>query len=198
MAVLCRTGIVSKKIDAPASTDSESRLESLWHLHKWGRQEIVVGAVYRVPRNSTAALEADFTELDAQYQHILLHYPGRTVIIGGDLNCCMLADTVSHPGRRSLTEFLTRYSLSQVISSPTYSTGSLLDVFIVNRDIVKQSGTRFCHFSPHRFTRLICDIPRLRHKPAVTISRNLRNIDLAASMVTYCAPTGVQCFRLPL
>ena len=30
-------------------------------------------------------LDADFAALDAQYQHVLLHYPGQTVIIGVDL-----------------------------------------------------------------------------------------------------------------
>ena len=86
---------MSTKIDVPASPDSESRLESLWHLHKGGRQEIVVGAVYRVPRNSTAALEADFTELDAQYQHILLHYPGRTVILSEVISIVACEPTLS-------------------------------------------------------------------------------------------------------
>ena len=132
VAVLCRTGIQAKKIDVPASVSRESKLESLWHLFKWGRQEVVVGAVYRTPRSNGEALDADFTDLDAQYQHVLLHYPDRAVIIGGDLNCCMLSDPRSHAACRKLTDFISTYSLSQTVKSPTYATGSLLDVFNVN------------------------------------------------------------------
>ena len=117
VAVLSRTGIETKKIDVPSPTNSECKLESLWQLYRWGRQEVVIGAVYRVPRSTAAALDADFSELDAQYQHILLHYPGRTVIIGGDLNCCMLGDPYSHPGSRRLTEFLNRYSPGCVVEN---------------------------------------------------------------------------------
>lgn len=174
---LVRKGIGSTKIYVPAPSDNNSRLESIWRLFKWGRQQLVMGGVYRSPRTAAADLDADLNELEAQYQHVLLHHPGLPIIIGGDLNCCLLVDTGTHLSGKKLRDFLQRHSLYQVISSPTYSTGSLLDVFIVNRDFVTRAGTRFCHSSPHRFIRLMCSFPRHKQKPTVTKGRLLRRID---------------------
>ena len=133
-------------------------------------------SVYRSPKNTGEALDADFDTLEAQYQHVLLHYPGCAVAIMGDMNCDMAAAN-THPARRKLTEFLTTYSMSQLVTDPTYTSGSLLDVCIVNRDIVTRVSTRHCDFSPHRFIRAVCHVPRPRRTPTVVQARLLRSID---------------------
>ena len=87
VAVLSRDGIEVKKIGVPTSANSQSKLESLWNLFRWDRNKIVIGAVYRQPRNTSAALDADFEDLEWQYQHVIMNYPDCAVMITGDLNC---------------------------------------------------------------------------------------------------------------
>ena len=179
VAVLSRDGIEVKKIGVPASANNLNRLESLWSLFRWDRSKIVIGAVYRQPRNTSAALDADFDDLEWQYQHVILNYPDCAVVIAGDLNCDMLGDGDA-PARRRLTAFLSAYSLTQTVTEPTFSSGSLLDVFIINRDLCHRTGTRHCHFSPHKFIRMSFKLPKSRHIPTVVRSRVLRRVDTDA------------------
>ena len=180
VAILHRECLEVKKVITPSPKNPDCKLESLWCVFRLKRRVIVVGAVYRVPRYTTAALDADFDELESQYQDVILKYPGCAVVITGDLNCDLLADANTHLPRRKLSEFLTMMSLSQLIDQATYVTGSLLDVFIVNRDFSCIVGTRHCHFSPHRFIRMICAFPKPR-KTAVTVrTRLLRRVDVRA------------------
>ena len=96
------------------------------------------------PRRTAAALQADFHELEAQYQRLVLQYPG-AVFIMGDLNCNMLDSTNS--GRARLSEMLQSYHLHQFVAQPTYSSGSLLDVVISNyNDAVQRVGVFDCAF----------------------------------------------------
>ena len=187
VAVIARDGIEVKSIGVPASTNASSRVEAMWRLTRWARSKLVIGAVYRQPRNSAAALDADFEDLEWQYQHVLVNHPDCAIVITGDLNCNLLGD-VNAPGRRRLTAFLSAYSLTQTVTEPTFQSGSLLDVFIVNRDFVHHTGTRYCHFSPHRFIRMSFKIPRPRHKPTVVRARALRHIDTDAY---HCALAAV-------
>ena len=136
--MLSRDGIETKRISVPASASNQSRIETLWSLFRWNRSKVVIGAVYRQPRNTGSALDADFEDLEWQYQHVILNYPDCAVVITSDLNCNMLGD-VNAPARRRLAAFLSSYSLTQTVTEPTYSSGSLLDVFIINRDLVHQS-----------------------------------------------------------
>ena len=52
VAVLSRDGIEAKRISVPASASNQSRLETLWSLFRWNRSKVVIGAVYRQPRNT--------------------------------------------------------------------------------------------------------------------------------------------------
>ena len=88
----------------------------------------------------------------------------------------MLGD-INAPARRRLAAFLSAYSLTQTVTESTFSSGSLLYVFIINRDLVHSTGTRHCHFSPHKFIRMSFKLPKPRCKPTVVRARVLRHID---------------------
>jgi len=119
VAVLFRDDLDAKKINVPVSLNKLCKLESLWNVFSWERNKVVVGAVYRSPRHKADALEADFEELERQYQHVLLHFPDCVTVITGDLNCNMLGD-VDSPARSKLSEFLATYSLTNCFSTHVF------------------------------------------------------------------------------
>ena len=64
------------------------------------------------------------------------------------------------------------------MTSPTYFTGSSLDVFITNcRDVVKSCLTKVCHFSTHKFVRAFIDMPRSKPPCTRVRTRCLRRVD---------------------
>ena len=76
---MCKDGIQASVISTPKTTDPESRvaskLESLWTVirpDQHGRQ-FVIAAVYRPPRRTLEALEADLGTLEAQLQYVMRH-----------------------------------------------------------------------------------------------------------------------------
>ena len=82
------------------------------------------------------------------------------------------------PAKRALSDFISDHSLSQHVTSSTYSTGSLLDVFIVNcRDVVRVCRTKFCHFSPRKFLRAIVSMPRFKQRNTFVRSRCFSRVD---------------------
>ena len=176
VAILYRENFVQKNVDAPPSDNQACKLESMWSLFTCDRQRIIVASVYRPPRRTVAALEADFECLESQYQHVIINHPDCPVVIIGDLNCDWL-DNAS-PSHRFLRGFVSKYSLEQLISTPTYPSGSVLDVIIVNRDFVIRSGTRFCHFSPHHFTRAMFKLSRPRLRPRVVECRSFKHFNM--------------------
>ena len=70
---------------------------------------VIVALLYRPPRHTAAALEADFDTLEQQFQHVLVNFPDCPIVIAGDLNCDLLS--VSSPSRSFLHEYLDKYSL---------------------------------------------------------------------------------------
>ena len=108
----------------------------------------------------------------------MLRYPGSKIVINGDLNCNVLADS-SDLCKQALCDFLSAFSLSQVIDKPTYAAGSLLDVVIANeRDMVKKFGTRACDISPHKYVVAALGVARTRVKPAVVNCRPLKRMNV--------------------
>ena len=176
VAIIYRDKFAHKLIRVPSSASQTCKLESLWSLFTWDNRRVIVASLYRPPRRTSAALEADFESLEAQYQHVIINYPDCPVVIIGDLNCDWLNDS-SLP-KRSISSFIEKYSLQQLITAPTYSTGSSLDVIITNRNFAVKTGTRFCHFSTHHFTRAMFELPRPRPKSRVIECRTFRNFDL--------------------
>ena len=94
---------------------------------KFGAQ-FSIAAVYRPPRRAVAAIEAGISELEQQYQRVLLQYPG-PIIIMGDMNCNML-ESGTNAGKDRLCEMLQSFQLEQYVKQPTFSSGSLLNVVI--------------------------------------------------------------------
>ena len=165
----------------PPATDPSSKVETLWLSVRSGRRghQFVLAAVYRPPRRTVAALDADFETLELQLQHVMLKHPGTKIVINGDLNCNILGDNSDVP-RRTLLNFLSVYSMTQVVNTPTYASGSLLDVVIVNdADVVRKWGTRVCDVSPHKYVVASLSIPRSRVKPTVVNCRPLKRVDVS-------------------
>ena len=178
MALAARDGISASPIRMPTAAVPGSKLETLWTSIKPDRRRhFVLCTVYRPPRRSVADLNADFTDLEAQYQHVSVHYPRAKVFICGDLNCCWLKPDTD-PAKRTLSNFTSELALSQCVTSPTYFTGSALDVFITNcRNVVKSCFTKVCHFSPHKFIRTLIDMPRSKPPCSRVRTRCLRRVE---------------------
>ena len=95
VATLCSDNYSGSVMPQPGSECAACQLESLWlRVRPPSGQQFTLAAVYRPPRRTAAALQADFHELEAQYQRVVLQYPG-PVFIMGDLNCNMLDPTNS-------------------------------------------------------------------------------------------------------
>ena len=180
VAILSRSEIQTKVLKPPEADDRESKLESLWCHIKWDRHQLVLASLYRPPRRTRSTLDSDFEELDRQLQFVLLNYPQCPIVIAGDLNCNLL-DGRDSSGSDKLREFLDRYSFTQHVTCPTFTSGSLLDLVIANPGCdVSRTGVYHCDFSPHRFVRFVLSVPRPRHKPILAQSRCLRRIDVPA------------------
>ena len=178
VALLSRDFITTEKLRIPAPPHPDSRLETLWVRVTLSRgRRLVIGSVYRPPRHTAAALSADFADLECQYQRVLMDYPNSVTVLSGDFNCDLLKGD-SDPACRSLKRFVSDFAMSQFINSPTYATGSLLDVLIVSGLFVSRCGTRFCHFSPHYFVRAQLSLPVKRRKRLTVSSRSLKRIDM--------------------
>ena len=159
----------------------DSRLESIWSLLKFDHvRQLLLCCIYRPPRYTAAALDADFRDLELQLQSMVLGHPTVAVLICGDLNCDLLK---SDPAlaRTRLETFLSEYSLHQLVTTPTFSSGSLIDVCITTcHSLVLKCCTTFCHFSPHRIVRTSIILPRIRRRPIVTHSPCLKHVDHCA------------------
>ena len=176
VAILVRDGYTASVITQPASDCVDCRLESLWlRVKPDSGPHFSIAAVYRPPRRTVTAVQADIGELEMQFQRVLLRHPG-PVFIMGDLNCNLL-DSSTNAGKDRLVEMLS-LSLTQFVTQPTYSSGSLLDVVICNSsDIVHRVRAFKCAFSPHHFIRALLRLPKYHRKPTRIKTRLLKRID---------------------
>ena len=85
VAILFRDKFVHKPIHVTPSDSQACKLESLWSLFTWDSSRVIVASLYRPPRRTSAALEADFDCLEAQYQQVVVNYPECPVVLIGDL-----------------------------------------------------------------------------------------------------------------
>ncbi|KAF0293853.1 hypothetical protein FJT64_008402 [Amphibalanus amphitrite] len=87
VAIATRDGLSTAAYRPAAPRPQDSRLEAVWSTVTLDRgRRLLIGSIYRPPRYTAAALDADFGDLEAQLQRALLDHPNVTIIIGGDLN----------------------------------------------------------------------------------------------------------------
>ena len=179
VAIITKADLTPVALKPPSSQCPDSLLESQWALLKLPKnRNLIVCSVYRPPRYSATALRADFTDLETQLQRVLIDHPNVPFVICGDLNCDLLK-SASSPARQHISEFLSDYSLDQLVTTSTFTTGSLLDVCIVqNRKFVRSYSVVHCHFSPHKLIHVTVDVPKQRLKPTVIQSRSLNQVDV--------------------
>ena len=139
VAILSRSGIQLTVLKTPGPSDQHCKLESLWCHIKWDRHQLVLASLYRPPRRSQAALDSDLEELDKQFKFSLMNYPQCPIVLAGDLNCNMLHGNDS-AGSVKFRDFLHRYDLTQHVTSPTFLSGSLLDLVITNSSQGRRHG----------------------------------------------------------
>ena len=71
--------------------------------------------------------------------------------------------------------------MCQLVSTPTFTSGSLLDICIASRSgLVSDCRVTFCDFSPHHIIRSRVNLPRSHRKPVITRSRCLKRIQKEA------------------
>ena len=88
----------------------DSQLESQWALLKLQRnRQLIVSSLYRPPRHSVAALQADFANPEFQLKRILIEQPKVPFVIRGDLNCEILKNP-HFPARRHIDVLQTDYT----------------------------------------------------------------------------------------
>ena len=179
VALATRDGIESVRLKVAERPRAGSVLESLWVLIKLDHgKQMIIGNFYRPPNRTVAGLDADFADLEAQLQRVMIEHPNTDVVLAGDLNCDT-SKPVTDPAHRRLNQFLSDYALHQRVLSSTFASGSILDVLLVkNCRSVPRCGTRFCHFSPHKFVRAFLTTRRPRCKPITVQTRSLRNLNL--------------------
>ena len=198
VAIVAREELSMTPLKTTTRRPPDSRLESIWSLLKMDRgRQLLLCSLYRPPRYTAAALDADFRDLENQVQRVILDNPAVTLLICGDLNCDLLKSAPA-PARHRLEEFLSDYSMHQLVTAPTFKSGSLLDICIVSsRSLVSDCRVSFCDFSPHHIIYSRVDVPRTRRKPIVTQSRCLRRLDQEAFLNDlFCADWGC-VFILP-
>lgn len=178
---MAREGLNVTRLKVSTEVVPNSKLETLWAMIKpKAKRQIIVGIVYRPPRRNVPDIEADFSDLELQFQYLRTAHPLTKIVVYGDLNCDWLMPNTAR-AKSALLNFVTDYSLVQCVSTPTYSTGSLLDVLLTtSSEVVQQCFTVFCDFSPHKFVFAHINIPRCRIPRRIIQSRCLRRIDREA------------------
>ena len=198
VAVAIKDGIESVRLKIPERPRPDSALESLWVLVNLDNgKQVILGNLYRPPNHTVSSLDSDFNELESQLQRVTIEHPNTDVVLSGDLNC----DTrkpVTDPAHRRLSQFLFDYELHQCVLSPTFVSGSIIDVLLVkNRNSVHRCGTRHCHFSPHKFVRAFLTTRRPRFKPVTIQTRSLRTLDLLSFHSDLCSVNWTDVYTAP-
>ena len=182
VAIYVRESYETEVIQTPVTGIPHSNLEILWVTVRVGKcRRLLLGTVYRVPKNTVEQVTADLDDLEAQLQHMIVTYPDLTIVVGGDINCCLLKPGASTPGGR-LRALLTLHGLQSCNTHhPTYRpASSLLDILATNRsDLVARAGVTRCHYgTPHDFSRVALRLTNFKRRAGpVTQRRSLARID---------------------
>ena len=185
VAVISKAGFKIKRLQSVCSS-YQCQLETMWLsvTNPHGRR-FNVCAVYRPPNHSQGQISAAFDCLETQVQRILLSSTD-PIVVTGDLNCNVLGCDAD-PCRLRLLEFLENFSLYQHVRTPTYRSGSLLDVFITSvADFTTDVKVHQCAYSDHSFLVAHVDIPKVRSKPRFIHTRSIHKIDVLAFHSSLC------------
>ena len=88
--------------------------------------------------------------------------------------------------------------MCQLVKSPTFTSGSLLDVCMVTSpSIVSDCRVTFCDFSPHHIVRLHAAVPRARRRPVITHSRCLKRLNHDDFLLDLYRADWSRVFSLP-
>ena len=143
VAVLVRDSLSCELLPTPVTGIANSNLEIVWILVRPSKhRSMLMASAYRVPHNTTHQIAADLDDLESQIQHMVTNFPRATLMIGGDLNCCLLR-TRNSTSVNPLQRLCDTYGLN--VTNKTHATyrpsGSLLGVIITSRpDLIRRCG----------------------------------------------------------
>ena len=184
VAICVRESFATERLPTPVTNVPNSNLEIVWAAIRVGKhRRCIVGAAYRVPTNTVQQASADLEDFEAQLQHMITTHPGLTIVIGGDMNCCLLKTGSNTPGER-LSALLAQHGLQTCNTRQAFyrPAGSLLDILATNRsDLVTRAGVTRCHYgTPHDITRLALRVNGIKKRSGtVTQRRCFARVDKA-------------------
>ena len=185
VAICVRKSFETQLLPTPVTHVPNSNLEMVWTVIRVGKhRRLLVRAAYRVPKNTVHQVTADLDDFEAQLQHMIAAYPDLTIIIGGDMNCCLLRPGQNSSSGKRLSDLLSQHGMQCCNTrQPTYRpAGSLLDILATNRsELVTRAGVTRCHYgTPHDITRLALRLTGFRRSAGpVTQCRPLARVDKA-------------------
>lgn len=145
--------------------------QQLWlRVQCRNHKSLLICNTYRPPDTPTSCFE---TLAKSFVDALLLNLD---IIILGDLNCNLL---VSKPETKSLRDFISTFSLNQLVEKPTRiteTTTSLIDVIMTtNMNIVSLSDVLACSISDHHLIYLLLTLQTPRLKPNYITIRSYSN-----------------------
>ena len=180
IAVLLKDHLKVKPLQSVNNVENAGKIETLWlQVSNPQGRRFNLGCVYRPPRHTAATISADIDFLETQVQRVLLSST-ENIVITGDFNCNLLASG-NDICKSRFNQFLDSLSLHQYVTSPTYVSGSLLDVFVSNAEhFLSDVSVHPCPYSDHSIIKANVSIPKPRRKPTFISSRRLHRINTPA------------------
>ena len=187
IAVLIKNNLKVKSLKSVVGAKNDGKIETFWlQVSNPHGRRFNLGCVYRPPRHTVAAISADLDFLETEVQRVLLS-SSDNIVITGDINCNLLASDKDVCKSR-FNQFLDSLALHQHVTSPTYESGSLLDVFVSRTgNFLSDVSVHPCPYSDHCIIQAKLSIPKPRRKPIFVSSRRLHRINIPAFHAALCA-----------
>ena len=156
------------------TASSEDGFQQLWFsLQHNKHKSLVVCVAYRPPNCPVTCYMSDL--IPAYTQPVLL---GKDIVITGDLNCDMLADSNES---RALKDFCSTLNLTQLISTPTRVTETsetLIDVILTSSEtLIKSSGVQELTISDHFIVHCTLNLKSPKPQPVSITTRSYKNFN---------------------
>ena len=154
---------------------SDDGFQQLWFTvqHKKLRS-LDICVAYRPPDVSLVSFASELTSTYSQAAML-----GKDIIILGDLNCNVFADSTE---AHVLKDVISMLNLTNLISSPTRVTdksATLIDVMLTsNADLVKSSGVLRTLISDHYLVHCTLNLKLPKDKPVTITARSYKNFDV--------------------